>query len=571
VATSDRQRTRLIELLWHLKTEFSRNGESNIQFNTLVNDPDYREDILNKAVQSGTTHLREIAQQIKELDIPGRLVPAPGSGSVAAIPNDEKPQSEPKAAIADQPSPTPPEPKQSKSYTGRIVTSAVVVAIAIIIVVLRYSGIDFNFFNQAFNEMLGKQRTVSGVILESTLWRASSEYFLEGIVYVGGDAKLTIEPGTKILGRPGSALVIARDATIDAKGTASKPIVFTSAQPEGSRSRGDWGGLVLLGNAPINRGRANIEGIPEEEGYGSFGGSDSASNCGILEYVRVEFAGFEIGANNELNGLTLGGCGDSTIIRHVQSHMGLDDGIEVFGGTVDLRNVVVSGARDDSFDWDMGWNGRVQFLVIKQFRDEGDNGFEGDNWKNKPDAQPRSAPTFYNVTMVGSDNPDQDQRAMVIRRGSGGTFRNFIITGFPLAAIDIRDKETAALIETGELSFENMLFHKVGRFGRTYFPGEIGEADNDGGFDEDAYFTDPIRNNRFNVDPRLPYTALGVTDSDSFTPGAKSPAAEGAASVPTGGGVAGGEFWDQSANYLGAVRPGVSKSWLAGWTAFPPN
>lgn len=133
----------------------------------------------------------------------------------------------------------------------------------------------------------------------------------------------------------------------------------------------------MLGSAPVNRADAQIEGVPHGDTRGAFGGSDAGSSCGIMEYTRIEFAGFEVYANNELNGLTLGGCGDGTIVRHVQVHRALDDGIEVFGGTVDLQNIVITGAGDDSLDWDMGWRGRVQFLAIQQHADTGDNAFEG--------------------------------------------------------------------------------------------------------------------------------------------------------------------------------------------------
>ena len=279
---------------------------------------------------------------------------------------------------------------------------------------------------------------VAASIAEPTTWQAGRTYRLDGLVFVESGTRLVIEPGVTVVGGPGAALIVTRHATIQARGTSTEPIVFTSAKPEGERASGDWGGVVLLGNAPINRGQASVEGIARGDRRATFGGDDPASSCGVLEYVRIEFAGYPFGADNELNGLTLGGCGRGTHVRYVQVHRGTDDGIEILGGTVDLKYVFVSHAGDDSFDWDMGWTGRSQFVVIQQHPDMGDSGLEGNNWRDRPSAPPISKPRIYNVTMVGSRNPDRAQRAIVVRHGSGGDFRNFVITGFPLESIDLR-------------------------------------------------------------------------------------------------------------------------------------
>src|SRR5690606_10551433 len=209
---------------------------------------------------------------------------------------------------------------------------------------------------------------------------------------------------------------------------------------------------------------------------------------GRLHYARIEFAGYTIGADNELNGLTLGGCGSNTDIDFVQVHMGDDDGIEFFGGTADVKHAIVTRAADDSVDWDEGWQGRIQFLAIQQEGAEGDAGFEADNLEDNNDATPRSMPKIYNATMIGSDDPAADQRAMVIRRGTGGEIFNFVITGFPKEAIDIRDAATVALIDGGELSFGGLLVFDIGADGTSYFAEEMGEDDDDNGFDEGEYF-----------------------------------------------------------------------------------
>lgn len=405
---------------------------------------------------------------------------------------------------------------------------------------------------------------ISGSILQSTVWRAGTTYHLQGIVFVEAGARLTIEPGTRILGDFGSALIVTRDATLYARGTADAPIVFTSAKPVGQRQPGDWGGVVLLGNAPVNHKDAQIEGVDASDIRGRFGGQDITSNCGVLEYVRIEFAGHEVFANNELNGLTLGGCGNTSIIRHVQVHRGSDDGVEVFGGDVDLKHIVITGAEDDSLDWDMGWTGRVQFLVIQQHGDAGDSAFEADNSRKDHNAQPRSAPTIYNATLIGSRNPERAQRAIVLRLGTAGTFRNFIVDGFPLESIDIRDKVTAALADVGELSFSHMMLHHIGKDGRGFFSPEGGDKDDDNGFDEAGYFAGSARQVLIGEDPRLP-AAVRDPLAPTFVPAGGSPAAAASAAIPQD------EFWDQAANFLGAIRPGSTVTWLDGWTAFPAN
>jgi hypothetical protein len=362
-----------------------------------------------------------------------------------------------------------------------------------------------------------------------------------------------------VQGRPGSALLVTRDGSIQARGTALAPIVFTSSALAGKRKAGDWGGLVLLGNAPVNTADAQIEGLNAGDTRGMFGGSDPRDNCGVLEYVRVEFAGYEVYANNELNGLTLGGCGSKTIIRHVQVHRALDDGIEIFGGTVDLRHILITGAADDSLDWDMGWTGRVQFLQIQQYSGVGDNAFEADNREGDYQAEPISEPTLYNVTLLGMNSQEKYQRGMTLRRGTGGHFNNMIISGFSGEAIDIKDAETVARIDQGKMSFAGLMMSDIGLDGTHFFAEEFGDQNDDGGFDEAAYISEGAS---LGINPQF----LKVTQSESepdYRVAASSPAKDNAVAVPQG------EFWDEAANYRGAIRPGAVVTWIDGWTAFP--
>lgn len=398
----------------------------------------------------------------------------------------------------------------------------------------------------------------AGSIVADTTWTADLTWILDDIVWVEGEAQLTIEPGTQVLGAPGSALVVTRDATLLARGTPEEPIVFTSAAPVGTRAPGDWGGLVLLGNAPTNVADARLEGISDDP-RSAYGGADVDGTCGTLEYVRVEFAGFEAFQDNELNGITFGGCGSATIARNLQAHRTLDDGIEMFGGAADLEKVLITYAGDDALDWDLGWSGRVQFLAIAQ--DEvGDNGFESDNGEADHDALPRSAPELWNVTLVGSQVPDTAQRGMTLRHGTAGTLRNLILTGFTFEAIDVRDPETVAQAEGGALSVDGVLLWNIGAGGTTYFSDESGAADDDdGGFSEEAWVLGATV--ALIQDPLLP---AGASDVADLVPALESPASGGL--VPPQG-----EFWDQGANYLGAFRPGASVGWADGWTAFPAD
>jgi hypothetical protein len=266
-------------------------------------------------------------------------------------------------------------------------------------------------------------------------------------VFIGGDNKnistLRIQAGTKIVGEPKSFLAIMRGSKIFAEGTKSKPIVFTTVNTT-NRKRGEWGGIVISGNAPINACKAGTvlceaisEGIKVEQIM--FGGDDPLDNSGILRYVRIEFPGYPISQDNELNGITFNAVGAGTEVDFLQVNMSADDGIEVFGGTVNLKHIVLTNIEDDSLDWDFGYQGKIQFLIAKQSDDSSDNGVEADNFKSPMNAEPRSNPTISNATFIGGKN---SAYGLLLRRGTAGTFHNTIITGFKKACFDIDDTET---------------------------------------------------------------------------------------------------------------------------------
>jgi hypothetical protein len=392
---------------------------------------------------------------------------------------------------------------------------------------------------------------VPASINADTTWTADRTYTLTGITYVEDGATLTIEPGTLVLGGQRSALIVSQGSRLVADGTAAEPIVFTSANPVGRRASGDWGGVVLLGSAPVNIPGAQIEGVDPAEGRTSYGGADAAHDCGSLSYVRIEFAGFEFSPDNELNGLTVGGCGTGTTLDYIQVHLGSDDGIEFFGGSADLAHAVVTGAQDDSIDWDLGWQGRGQFLMV-QHRQDSDAGFEADNFVDGQDNLPRSQPTLYNLTLVGAGGSRSP--GMVLRRGTWGTVRNAIVMGFPAGAVDIRDEASAlgALAAPPALSVDNSLFFDNGADGLSHFT-------DDDTFADLTFMSDAARNNVMDQDPLLASTS---TTAPSFVPAEGSPAATGGATPANDG------FFDASATYMGAFEPGAA-SWAEGWTAYP--
>jgi hypothetical protein len=347
-----------------------------------------------------------------------------------------------------------------------------------------------------------------------------------------------------------------------AEGTAEAPIVFTSAVDEGLRDSGDWGGVALLGAATVNVAGPQLEGIEALADRGAYGGTDDAHNCGSLEYVRIEFAGFEFSADNELNGLTLAGCGTGTNIDHVQVHRGSDDGIEVFGGKVDIKHAVLSNIEDDSLDWDFGWTGRAQFLVIRHDAATSDAGFEADNGNPSTEATPRSEPNIFNVTLVGGAGSTSP--GMVLRRGTWGAIHNAIVTGFPVSGVDIRDQfsvDGTATTPDPRLLVANSIFFNHGSGGTEHADADGGgDDDDDASFNEDTFLRGETLANRFDVDPLLP--AAGNVTAPNLVPPATSPAATGGATPPEG--------FDVSATYVGALPPG-GPDWTTGWTAYPED
>lgn len=305
---------------------------------------------------------------------------------------------------------------------------------------------------------------LSGEHTEDLTLTASYHYVLEGGVFIGDDTStntMYIEPGVTIYGDTATKgfLTIRRNASIEAIGTAEAPIVFTSPIAIGSRARSDWGGIILNGNAEINNCYDGAEQLPceaeGEGGTGTYGGSDNSDSSGTLQYVRVEFGGIEISTENEVNGIAFQGVGSGTTVDYVQVHFNKDDGVEFFGGAVQVSHLVLSGIGDDSLDYTDGWVGGATDVYVQHIDGyESDRGMEMDNNGDANDATPTSDPTISNVLISGSSDGDT---GFLAREGTKGTYSNINITGAK-NCFDIDGDQTWANIQAGELTVTGSTF-----------------------------------------------------------------------------------------------------------------
>ncbi|TWR29369.1 hypothetical protein FPZ43_10460 [Mucilaginibacter pallidiroseus] len=431
--------------------------------------------------------------------------------------------------------------------------------------------------------------SVSGDITTNTTWTADKIYTLSGFVYVTNGATLTIEPGTIIKGDKATkgTLIITRGAKIEAVGTADKPIVFTSSFAAGTRNAGDWGGIILLGKAPVNQGEnVGIEGGLDAKGdaakYIQYGGNVANDNSGTLKYVRIEYAGIPFSPDNEINGLTMGGVGSGTTIDYVMVYRSGDDAFEWFGGTVNAKHLLAIGSVDDDFDTDFGFAGKVQFGISQRYPTvadvSGSNAFESDNDGSGSDKTPQTSAVFSNMTLVGPVIPTgaattipsvnaNYQHAAQIRRNSGESILNSVFAGF-VDGIYIDDSKvtTAASTSTnftaGRLVFTNNII------------GNIRTAANEVKGENKSLFEATLRaNNTFNstlnastllTDPFKYSSDFANAGIPVFTVKAGSVAETGAAF--TNAKVA--DTFFERVTYRGAMG---STDWTANWTNFNPQ
>lgn len=367
---------------------------------------------------------------------------------------------------------------------------------------------------------------LSGTIGSSRTLTADRRWLLSGGVFVASGVTLTIQAGTQVFAANDATtpfLSIMRGGRINAVGSASEPIVFTTIKTvTGGADRGDWGGIVLNGYSPINICGTSDCTAEGEGGSGTYGGTNPADDSGVMKYVRVEYAGKILGTDNEMNGFSFNGVGSTTVLEHLQAFKGSDDGFEFFGGTVSLKWAVSTGNSDDSFDWTHGWSGKGQFWVVQQDAVTGDNGMECDNWETDFTVTPFSNPTISNFTLVGADDGSANH-GMRLRHGTKGKLWNGLVTGFTQG---VRvGSECDAYVADGSLAVKNT---------STY--GNATNYNNAGSIE-----TDPTNSTSGpSLSGYVGTEASGAVDPTSI------------------------DSWFSSASYKGAVPSG--NDWTAGWT-----
>lgn len=415
--------------------------------------------------------------------------------------------------------------------------------------------------------------TLQGNITSNVTLLNTKRYLLLGTVFVKSGGTLNLPSGTQIFGEKNSkgTLVVERGGTINANGSAGAPIVFTSAQPVGSRSAGDWGGVIILGKARINTtsgsDTAAIEGISPSV---YFGGQNDNDNSGTFRYVRIEYSGIALSPNNEINGLTMGGVGSGTTIEYVMVAYNGDDSFEWFGGTVNCRFLISYFPVDDEFDTDFGFRGKLQFLLgIRKpgIADvSGSTCFESDNNNGPNFNTPRTAPLFSNVTSIGPKQYDTSvinpnfTRGGHLRRNSLISVTNSVVMGWPTGIFYDGSGITCAMQNDSARVKANV-------FAGCY---TLAASTNAGcGFDALAYtnanntvFTTTAGSQLTN-----PYggVATGNYDPSFFNPSAGSPALSGANFTLPG---LNNPFFTAT-TYRGAFDQ--NGSWANGWTNFRPD
>ena len=422
-------------------------------------------------------------------------------------------------------------------------------------------------------------------ITSDTTWTSDNVYHMSGFITVVG-ATLTIEAGTVIksaagTGTDATALIISQTGNINAVGFRSAPIIFTAeADPMdgswGPENGNAWGGLIILGNAPINSDRNKnswtegttitdtVEGIPEflPESSRVFGGTDPEDSSGTLSYVSIRFGGSELAQDAEINGLTLGGVGRGTQIDHIEVFANSDDSIEFFGGTVDLKYAVAAYGGDDGFDYDQGWEGRGQFWVyvggpVANSKFSPDNGGEHDGETSFNAGRNIGGGTIYNATYVGNG---EGGAALRIRDNAYAVYKNSIFTGWP-TGIRIEADSGLRIPSNGETVSLMDITNNLWDFEvADLFHGDEDDTLGAGGTnldDGEAFLADAGNNNT--VEAAL-LSGISRAADGGFDPRplSDSPALSNAlAAYPED------DFFDEVA-YQGAFSR--NDNWLAGWT-----
>lgn len=404
---------------------------------------------------------------------------------------------------------------------------------------------------------VGERETVilKGDITTNTTLSVNKKYLINGFVYVKNGAVLTIEPGTIIKGDnvTKGTLIVSPGAKIIAEGTASKPIVFTSNKPKGERNAGDWGGIIILGNAVVNKNPITIEG----ENISTFGGTNDADNSGILKYVRIEYAGIAFETDKEINGLTLGGVGKGTTIDYVQVSYSGDDGFEWFGGNVNSKHLVSYATLDDDFDTDNGFSGNNQYLLALRDPKTADqcscsdsNLMESDNDGSGSTASPITSAKFANVTMLfmNGEINKKYRSAFRIRRNSAISIFNSVVFGaFPKAGLELEGTASQA-------NFKNKISNYAGL--------SIGGVSTPILNVDETIFNDVLNKNILTITKQ----DMGFNDSfyeflsPKFLANSSAKAIANGATLPAG---------LDATSYRGAFDG--TNDWTTGWTSFNPQ
>lgn len=404
--------------------------------------------------------------------------------------------------------------------------------------------------------------TYTGTYNDSFQMKASATHILSGPVKIGDDTTsptLTIDAGTTLRGESGKdSLNILRGAKILAKGTATNPIVMTSASDDGTLAadaQAQWGGLQIMGKATQNCTEAekNADGICERSAEGfdagavKYGGNDDNDNSGELSYVVVKYAGYAFTSENELNGIAFYAVGDATKVNYIRVHNNKDDGIEFFGGTVNFKYAYLTGNQDDSFDYTNGWRGNAQWVIIDQntpdpataSNNRPDNGMEFDSNGKANDATPRSNPTISNFLIIG--NTEKHGELVHLRAGTSATLVNGIIVDKSDLGPCIEIDDAATFNAAGSTSSSTLRAASVMiDCGSNKYSGESG----DDGFSTAAWAT-----------------AQGITEGTNSLNGYKNGATEASVTVNT---ALLGSFFDVPTE-IGAV-PSTGSDWTEVWS-----
>jgi hypothetical protein len=417
----------------------------------------------------------------------------------------------------------------------------------------------------------------------TTIWTSDNTYVLDGLVFVNSGQVLTIEAGTVIKGKPGtgadaSALVVARGGQIMAMGTMEDPIVFTfeSDPLDGSTpysTRGQWGGLIVLGDAQLNStpGETQVEGIPETEPRGIYGGTNDEDNSGIIQYISIRHGGTDIGAGNEINGLTLGGVGAGTVIEHIEVVSNADDGIEFFGGTASVKWACVAFCSDDSFDYDEGWRGKGQFWFAVQDNNGdglGDRGGEHDGGTDPEDGAPYAHPIIFNSTYMGR-GISAGKRALTFRDNAAGEYHNSIFYNWG-KGIDVENlasgEDSYSRFVSGELAFAGNCFYETAVAGGGATASDLFKISMGTGWSTPADSTAELTAS--NIALQASFTTQGNEVTNPELTYLVQEGSNALIAIPgvTLNGNAPTDGWYEDVNFKGAFDPATSCSWLTGWS-----